>query len=99
MSRDHLAQITWSAAQVRAGLPVVTETIDPAWLPDTGATTNEGWSLVCRFAAPAAEQGNPSRARVHFLVPDAPHDHLRPGALLSLYERATNMRATVEILE
>ena len=38
-------------------------------------------------------------ARVSCLVPDAPHDRLRPGVRLRLFERATQRYATVEILD
>jgi hypothetical protein len=98
VATDHPARITWSAEQVRRGLPRFDETVDPAWLCD--APPNEdGWSLICIFAPPPAEQGNPTLARVHFMREEAPHQLLRSGAALRLFERATGQYAVVEILE
>ena len=93
------ARITWSPDQVRLGLPPISEIVDPCWLDDTVPVTREGWSLVCRFDPPPHEQGNPSTALVHFLVDNAPHERLRPGASLRLFERGTGAYANVEILE
>ena len=95
MSTEHLARITWSAEQVRRGLPAFTRTTDPAWFE----TPDEGWSLICRFHASPREQGSPSVAQVAFLNENAPHDRLRAGAKLNLFERSTRQLATVEIIE
>jgi hypothetical protein len=92
---EHRARITWSDAQVRRGLPRTRESVDPAWF-DAG---EEAWSLRCRSEAPPAQQGNPSEARISFLVSEAPHGRLVPGAVLHLFERATTGHATVEVLE
>jgi hypothetical protein len=94
----HRAQIAWSSEQVRRSLPECDRTIDPAWFasePD-GA---EGWSLACDFDRPPSQQGNPSVARVRFWMEDAPHERLAPGVTLRLFERGTQQRATVEILD
>lgn len=99
MGRVHAARIHWSAGQISRGLPGVPRTIDPAWFADAGSRSEEGWSLVCDFDVPAAQQGDPSAARVHLLVDEAPHDRLRPGASLRLFERATQQHARVEILD
>ena len=96
---EHQAQITWSGEQVRKGLPDIKETIDPSWLGSTVPPTAEGWSLSCRFDSPPSKQGNPSVGYVRFLVPEAPHAQLKPGAVLRLFERATLTYATVAILE
>jgi hypothetical protein len=99
MRKAHEARIHWSAEQRRRGLPAVVRTIDPAWLGDARPPGEVGWNLVCEFARPPAEQGDPSLGRVHFLVDEAPHAHLRPGAWLRLFERATQQCARVEILD
>jgi hypothetical protein len=96
---SHRARITWSAAHLNCGLPACTETTDPSWLLDATPSVDAGWSLVCLFHQSPRDQGNPSEARVHFLVDDAPHHILKPGASLRLFERATKDFATVEILE
>ncbi|MDB4883026.1 MAG: hypothetical protein JWL95_1792 [Gemmatimonadetes bacterium] len=95
MSTQRLARITWSAEQVRRGLPAFTRTTDPAWFE----TPEEGLSLVCRFHASPREQGSPSVAQVEFLTENAPHDRLIPGAKLNLFERSTRQLATVDIIE
>src|SRR5687767_6275649 len=98
MTLKRLARITWSAEQVARGLPTWARTVDPAWF-DGDPAAAEGWSLTCRFESTPAEQGNPTLARVAFLVDAAPHERLAPGARLKLYERGTGQRADVEILE
>lgn len=95
MATEHLARIYWSDEQVRRGLPAFTRTTDPAWFDPS----EKGWSLVCRFHASPREQGSPSVANVAFLLAEAPHDRLTAGARLSLFERSTRQRATVEIIE
>ena len=99
MQTTHRARIQWSEEQVRRGLPSVSRTTDPSWFDGEGPGSEQGWSLVCEFDAPPAHQGNPSHARVAFLVDDAPGDRLRPGTRLHLFERGTGERAEVEILE
>ena len=97
-STQHVARITWSSEHERRGLPRAARMIDPAWF--TGSVgEKEAWSLVCTFEKPAAEQGNPSVARVQFMVPAAPENRLTPGATLRLFERATGGFAVVEILD
>lgn len=99
MQRAHSAWIYWSAEQGMRGLPNRSQTVDPAWFDDAAPGREEGWSLVCEFDPPPSEQGDPTEARVRFLVPDAPHDRLRPGVRLRLFERATQQCATIEILD
>ena len=99
MAITRRAHISWSAEQRRIGLPVTTESVDPAWLTGGGDRTADGWSLVCRFDVSPREQGSPSVASVHFLMPDAPHERLVPGAVLELFERDTGARAVVSVAE
>jgi hypothetical protein len=99
MTMEHRALIHWSPRQIERGLPAITRTIDPAWLEGATPRVDEGWSLVCSFDSPPAHQGSPSKARVHFLVDAAPHNRLRAGAQLQLFERATQELARVEILD
>ena len=99
MTTEHRALVTWSAEQVRQGLPQISETIDPAWFDDAAPKKGDGWSLVCRFDPSPLQQGNPSAARVRFMVDEAPHERLRPGISLRLFERGTRGLATVEILD
>ena len=94
MMKEHRARITWSDGQVRHGLPRLRESTDPAWF-DGGET----WSLRCRFDRAPTQQGNPSEAHISFLVEEAPHERLVPGAVLHLFERATSGHASVEVLE
>ena len=99
MRKEHRARIQWSDAQVQRGLPALDRTIDPAWFVEPGRGSEEGWSLMCDFDGPPALQGSPSVARVKFLVEQAPHERLVPGARLELFERGTLQRARVEILD
>lgn len=99
MTPVHRARITWTDACVERGLPVTDRVVDPAWFADAPGPEAEAWSLVCEFGAPPRKQGNPSIASVRFLVEEAPHARLVPGARLYMFERATSARALVEILE
>ena len=99
IEREHSALVHWSAEQIRRGLPSIQRTVDPAWFVEPGNGSEQGWSLVCEFDAPPELQGTPSRARVRFLVSEAPHERLGPGTRLQLFERPTGRRALVEILD
>jgi hypothetical protein len=99
LATEHRALITWSPEQVAQGLPATTETIDPAWFAGEPMENAEGWSLVCHFEPPVSEQGSPSSARVRFWMDHAPHERLRPGTVLRLFERGSRKLARVEILD
>jgi hypothetical protein len=95
MASEHQALVEWSAEQARLGLPKALESIDPAWF----ASGEEAWSVICRFAVPPNEQGNPSSATVRFLMPEAPHQRLVPGVTLHLFERGTTKTALLTITD
>lgn len=97
MAATYPARITWSDEQVQLGLPSELETIDPAWESDAVPRVDDGWSLVCRFASPPSQQGNPSLAEVSFSMEETPYA-LTPGAVFNLFERCTGKYARVEIL-
>ena len=100
MGRVHTARIHWSSEQLRRGLPARAHTRDPAWFPeDAGPPVRDGWTLICEFAVPPSEQGDPSTARVQFAMDAAPHDRLAPGTSLQMFEPATLKHARVEILD
>jgi len=96
---EHRALICWSASRTQRGLPNTLRYVHgirftegpPPW-PD------ETWSLVCTFDISPSQQGNPSTARVRFLVDTAPHDRLKPGLKCWLYEGATQA-AVVEVID
>ena len=96
---EHRARIHWSASRASRGLPDTLRYVHairfsqglPPW-PD------ESWSLVCTFDSSPLHQGNPSLARVRFLVDAAPHDQLKPGAKCWLYEGPAEA-ATVEVID
>lgn len=94
VDREHLAIITWSKAMELHGLPSALEAIDPVWRERA-----PGWSLVSRFARPPHELGNPTPARVRFLMPDAPDLWMVPGTMLRMFERETQQLAEVFILD
>jgi hypothetical protein len=98
MAPERRARITWSAARIDRGLPAAEELIAPAWF-EADPPGAEGWSLVCRFEHSPEAQGSPSIASVAFMMPDAPHERLAPGARLRLYEGGRDARALVEVLE
>ena len=98
MEREHAARFTWSDAHRQCGLVTRTEWIAPAWF-DGDPPGADGWSLVCRFERPPAEQGSPSLGHIRLFMPEAPHERLRPGAALRLFEDVTRGYAHVEVLD
>ena len=69
------AQIEWtSAREAAAG----TRLIHPVWFPEDGLGV-DGWSLIVTLLEPVARGDMRSPATVHFLMPAAPHHHLRAG--------------------
>jgi hypothetical protein len=99
MSREHRASIEWTADLVAAGLPDFLATTDPAWLVEPLPDDHSGWSLRCRFDSSPRDQGNPSIAFVQYLFPEAPYGAWHVGAQLQLFERKTQQRATVTLLD
>jgi hypothetical protein len=97
MPREHTALIHWSDQQVKLGLPAISQTADPAWFGDEH--DEEAWTLLCSFPVEPKESGNPTPARVAFLMDDAPHDKLVSGASLRLFERGTRQFALVSIVD
>lgn len=81
---------------MKYGLPASDRIVNPAWFLEA---SEEAWSLACRFDTSPLLQGNPSEASVQFLLDDAPHDRLRVGVVMCLFERMTRGHATVEILD
>jgi hypothetical protein len=99
MHKVHTARIHWSAEQLRQGLPSSGRRTDPAWFTEPGPGSEEGWSLVCEFEPQSLSPDEPTIARVSFMVENAPHDRLRAGTRLQLFEQATRRRVLVEILD
>ena len=97
MNPECTVRVRWSDRQAALGLPTSTRILDPAWVGGRSAAA-EGWTLAITFDPPPAVQGNPSIGRAQFAVPGAPHEVLRPGALLELFERATGHVAVLEVL-
>ena len=90
-------QITWTSARVEAGLCPAEQRTVPSWFG--GPKTDEDWSLICNFDPAPSKQGNPTTARVSFLVDGAPHDRLAPGATHWLFEELGESYARVELLD
>ena len=99
MGEAHTARVYWSEEQLTLGLPVVHQTVDPAWLMTPGRGSEHGWSLRCEFPSPPSVQGSPSLARVSFVLAEAPHERLCAGTWLELFERWSRQHARVEILD
>jgi hypothetical protein len=95
---EHPARILWTSAETRGTLrlPSTLRYVQPAHFSERHPG-DDLWSVVCRFDVPPSEQGSPSVAYVRFLVAEAPHDRLCPGAKFQLVEGTTHV-ATVEVL-
>ena len=48
--------------------------------------SKEAWSIVLEFEISAKQQGNPSKAKAHFLMDNAPQNRLSNGNQFQLYE-------------
>ena len=92
-------RVTW--AQRKGGStqpPPVTRYADIARFPDDGPAWPDGaWTVVLDFPTPPADQDGPIVGTARFLMDDAPHSGLRPGAVFDLYRGLTYV-ATVEVL-
>ena len=100
MSKSVLAKVHWIPAEEggRAFLPTGKQYATIArFTEDAGARLQEAWSIVLEFDKPPSVQGNPSIARVRFLVEQAPVDRLKPGRAFGLYEGKKKV-AMVEIV-
>ena len=72
------AQVDWASEwEAAAG----TRLIHPVWFPEDGPDA-EGWSLIVTLVEGVARGDTRSQATVHFLMPGAPHHHLRAGRLI-----------------
>jgi hypothetical protein len=56
-------------------------------IPEKG----KGWTLVFEFEETPRNQGYRSKAKVHFLVPEAPHDILKPGFKFDFWDGASKV--------
>lgn len=66
---------------------------------DGGGWPDGAWSVELHFDEPPPEQGSPeSRARVRFLVDDAPHERLHQGVVFGLYEGPQKV-ADIEVVD
>ena len=98
--REHLAIVTWLPTELREGgqLPHSLQYTGISRFPSDGSGWPDGsYSIVCRFSVPPSEHGTSSEAHVRFLVDDAPHHRLTPGARFELYEGLLQV-ATVDVL-
>jgi len=100
MSKSVVAKVYWLSPEEggRTSLPAGKRyTTVSRFEEDTGAWLQEAWSIVLEFDEAPTDQGNPSMAKVRFLVEKAPVDRLRPGRAFALYEGKKKV-ATVEII-
>jgi len=99
MTPEHRASITWSQQLMDEGLPTVRELTNPAWIDPDAPGDHDGWSLACRFERAPSELGNPSAATVRMVAADAPHDRVKAGVTLRLFEPTTKQYASVAIVD
>lgn len=96
------ASVRWLAQAIRgtSHLPPTLRYVALSRFPEDGPQWPDGaWSVELRFAIPPSEQteGLETRARVRFLMDDAPAERLRPGARFRIYEGPTPV-AEVEVV-
>ena len=98
----HDALIHWTPETVRGKreLPPTLRYVGLSRFPEDVPGQDEAWSVVIRFDQPPPEQASrtTSRGRIQFLVDEAPHERLRPGAKFELYEGPFHV-ANVEVLD
>lgn len=59
---------------------------------------NAAWSVVLEFAPDTDPAASPALAKASFLMPNAPHERLRPGAVFTLHEGLRKV-ATASVLD
>jgi hypothetical protein len=95
----HRAHIRWTDDILRRGLPDVSRYVHPArFTSEPPPWKDDTWSLVCEFDESPRKQGNPSAAKVQFLMDGAPHHRLTIGARLHLFDGPLES-AIVEVLD
>ena len=57
----------------------------------------EAWSVVLEFDVSPKQQGNPSKGKAYFLVPNAPQELLISGIVFELYEGAMKTAKVIVI--
>jgi hypothetical protein len=99
MTKSVQARVTWVPAALggRSAPPAAGRYSTVSRFDDPRADwSHVAWSVVLELHGPADGAGV-SRADVRFLVPEAPHELLRPGARFDLYEGARRV-AQVDVL-
>ena len=89
------ARVTWVPAALggRSAPPGPGRYVTVSRFDDPRADgSSVAWSVVLELQGPADGAGV-SRANVAFLVPEAPHDLLRPGTRFDLYEGSRRVAA------
>jgi hypothetical protein len=99
MTSSIQARVTWVPAALggRSTPPGAGRYVTVSRFNDPRADWSDAaWSVVLELHGPA-DGGGTSRADVKFLVPEAPHDLLRPGTRFDLYEGARRV-AQVDVV-
>ena len=87
--------VRWSTDK-RKNLPTSGKYITVArFAEDRAPIGSDAWSVVLNIHGDVSAE--PCRADAHFLMPNAPHDRLKPGARFELLE-GDKMTAQVEVL-
>ena len=97
----HDALVYWTPATVRGKqeLPPTLRYVGLSRFAEGVSGRDDAWSVELMFEQPPPEQlfTSVSRARVSFLVDEAPHERLHSGVKFGLYEGPIHV-AEVEVL-
>ena len=93
MTPSHSALVHWSDEK-RNNLPTSGQYITVARFPEDTSTA-ELWSVVLEIKGDVGAR--PCRAEARFLMPNAPHERLKPGTRFELLE-GSRVAATVEVV-
>lgn len=95
-----VARLEWTAERRRRSLPASPVYIHPARFRDGGPPwlDDDTWSVACELPRALASEAPSALVTVGFQSGAAPHDRLRPGVSLWLYE-GPECAARIEIIE
>lgn len=94
-TRNAFVKVNWIGKKT-FNLPKGKKYVTVAKFAEDADWAKEAWSIILEFDESPEVQGNPSKAKAHFLVADAPQDRLQAGKSFELYEGIDKV-AEVEI--
>jgi hypothetical protein len=97
MNRGVKVQVKWASDKMKQGLPSSKCYSTVAKFPDDHDWPENSWSIVLEFESPEIAHAKSFEATARFLMPNGPHERLKPGCVFEMYE-GVRQTATVTVL-